>query len=492
MNLSTRAPVQWRRPLRNWLERGGIYPSERPPFDPFPTVSDVISAHFCPVAILHRLLHGIELSPGLIAQRGREGAGELYHSFIAFLKSSITNGRLRPPSLGMIRQEFLRFGGDPAILAEIWRSYLEPWSRNRLSELAGISQGERMFFEVTVASEYVPFRREGQTLTYPLRGVIDEINLDRQLIIERTIVGGPDDQEPPESEARQLWLLWKILSSIRHDNFPRELSEVDFSNFHLVVETPFRPFPVDKQNREFEEEVHDAYTWIRDLTLNPRSIPAAYDNQRCELQPGLQCNFMYSVCRRRRFQYPRARPAMHQEFRHWYRPLLWELIWDWHLLQYKLLRLPTNTLEEEGWAVRANVASFLSQDMVELEIVREEETGPVLAHMQDAGKCELIFGTPFVGQRVEVALQEPRENRFVVRTERRYILMSNSTLILPDITLLESRPWYLTRNVQRNMFRFEHLGRENPATAGQDSLVQLIEGLFGARVLRRERSNGSP
>jgi hypothetical protein len=493
-NLSTRVPVHWRRPRRDQLERGGIYPSGEPPFDPFPTVTDVMSANFCPVSILHMLLHGIDRSPLLIVRRGMGGAGDLYHNFIAFLKSSIVTGRLRTLNPGIIRREFFQFGRNEGLdtLNRIWSSYLEPWSLNRLNELSTTSLNERVFFEVTVASEYVPFRREGQILTYPLRGVIDEVNLDRRLIIERTIMGGPDDQSPPEPEARQLWLLWKILTSIERRNYPRELSEVNFDEFRLMVETPFNNFEVGKQNLRFEEEIHDAYSWIRDLTFSPRSVSDAYRNQRCEREPGVECGFMYNVCRRRILPYPTARPRLVQELRQWYRPLLWELIWNSHLFQYKLLRLPIDTLEQEGLAVRAQVTSFTDQNTVEIEITREGETGPVLAHIEDAGTCELIFGTPSIGQRVEVRLHMSRGNRLLVQTRKWYILLSNNSLILPNVTLVESRPWFLINQTQRDLFRFAHIGRENATTAGEDSFVQLIESLFGGRVLRRERSDGNP
>lgn len=489
--MTARIPVSWRKPRREWLKPGGIYPSGEPPFDIFPTVNDIIVAYFCPRAILHRLFHGIDRNPAL---KEGKGEGDLYHRFIAFLKSSIVSRRLPKLDLGIIRQEFLRFGGEREDLVGIWDSYLEPWNRapalsegrNRLDELNRISPDERIFFEVTVASERVPFHCEGRRLTYPLRGVIDEIDLDRQLIIERTIRGGPEDQRPPELKELQLWLLGKILSSIEREKYPQELKEVNFNKFRLIIETPFHNFEIDKQNPRFEEEVpKKAYPWIQDLTRSSRSISQAYRNQRCDREP-VECNFMYTVCRRRPFTYPRSRSRMRQEFRYWYRPLLWELIWNRDLFQYKLLRLSRDELEQEGLATRAQATSFPDLNTAELKIVKEEEIGPFLAHIRDANECELIFGTPSIGQRVGMILKESRDDKLIVEVDRKHIFMSGNTLILPNITLLESKPWFLVTHMQRDMFRFEHIGRDKPDTAKGDSLVQLIEGLFGSRAIKRE------
>lgn len=494
--MSARVPVSWKRPQKNWLEPGGIYPSGEPPFDPFPTVSDIIAANFCPVAILHRLLHGIDRNPALVVPREIayvEGAGDLYHRFIAYLKSSVMSGRLHNLNSGIIRREFLRFGREITGLEEVWRRYLEPWTNRKLEELNSITREERILFEVTVADLYVPLHYEGSRYTYPLLGRIDEIDLNRRLIIERTTEGGPNDESPPEWDERQLWLLWKTLSSIGPSRYPEELKSVNFNDFRLMVETPFQEFDIDKQNPRFEEEAHDAYAWIRDLTRQSRSMIEAYRNRRCDREPGIECSFMYrySGCRRRLFTYPLARPRMQRELRDLYRSLLWELMWNYDLFQYKLLLLPITDLEQEGLAARARVTSFPEQNLIELEVAREEEVRPILVHIGDAGRCELMFGAASIGQRVEarpIESYEPHGNRLILRTEGSYIPMSTNTLILPSITLLESRPWFLIKLIQGHTFMFEHIGRENPNNAREDSFVQLIEGLFGSRVLRRERS----
>ena len=125
-----------------------------------------------------------------------------------------------------------------------------------------------------------------------------------------------------------------------------------------------------------------------------------------------------------------------------------------------------------------------------LEVIRERETGAVLAHIEDTGVCELIFGTPSMGQRVEarpLPTSEIGGNGVILRVNGSYIPMTTTTLILPEITMLESRPWFLTKLTQQLVFSFEQIGREVPDRAMEDPYVQLIESLFGSRVLRRER-----
>jgi len=490
--MSANIPVSWRRPETRWLEPGGIYPSGEPPFDPFPKVSDIIATSFCPVAGFQRLLHGITDSPELITAREIRGAGDLYHRFIAYIKSSVVGGQLRDLNLGRIRQEFLSFARGVRARHEIWRRCLEPWCRRKLKELNSITPTQRIFFEVTVASERVPFRYDGTRRTYPLLGRIDEIDLDRQLIIERTIVGGPDDQSPPRSDEMQLWLLWKILTSIEHSRLPREIEDVELSNFRLIVETPFKDFEVNKQNSDFERESLLAYAWIRDFAHDPWSVSRAYANRRCDREPGVECSFMYRYrgCRRRLFRYPLARARMQREFRDWYRLLFWELMWKYDFFQYKLLRFSVDDLEREGLVARARVVSFPCQNTIMLEVIRERETGAVLAHIEDTGVCELIFGTPSMGQRVEarpLPTSEIGGNGVILRVDGSYIPMTTTTLILPEITMLESRPWFLTKLTQQLVFSFEQIGREVPDRAMEDPYVQLIESLFGSRVLRRER-----
>ena len=50
---------RWRYP-RNEVLRNQVFASGRPPFTPFPTVTNLVNANLCPVALYHDLIHGIE------------------------------------------------------------------------------------------------------------------------------------------------------------------------------------------------------------------------------------------------------------------------------------------------------------------------------------------------------------------------------------------------------------------------------------------------
>ena len=82
---------KWRFPDERCI-MGDVFPSGRPKFGPFPDVTNVMNANFCPVAILHDLLHGE--GNALIPQFGKEHQrGDVFHSFIAHLKLLLKNNQ---------------------------------------------------------------------------------------------------------------------------------------------------------------------------------------------------------------------------------------------------------------------------------------------------------------------------------------------------------------------------------------------------------------
>ncbi|RLI84666.1 MAG: hypothetical protein DRP01_07765 [Archaeoglobales archaeon] len=497
-------PVSWRRPRREWLRPGGLYPLGMPPFDPFPTVSDVIAADFCPYACVHRLLHGVQGSPTITGETGLERAGDLFHQFIALVKSLIVSGRLRRLTPGTLRREFEEFMGHLGTRyphgvdsQRLWDNYVRPWCERKLDELNEIEVGARLFFEVDTSSAYVRFEHGDRSFSYPLKGRIDELNLDEEVIVERTIVGTPYDESPPDPDAMQIWLLWKTLTSIDRENYPSELRDVDFRSFELIVETPYRDFEVRHDNPEFEERALRAYSWIRDIAEDPRGILVAHRERRCDREPGIRCSFMYRYigCRRRLPNYPLVRPAMRQRFRGWYRSLLWELMWDRDFFEYALLMLRAEELERDGLIIRARLRGELTDTpegtLIELELP-SDAVGPVAAHVRDIGRCTIVFGTFHLGQRLEGELLDTSgEGRIRIIVRRRYMpIMLSSVTILSDTTLLESRPWFLIRRIQRYLFQYEQIGRDRNDRAREDAFVQLVEALFGGpRSLARGGEN---
>jgi hypothetical protein len=488
-----RIPIrQWRIPRRSALERG-IFPSGRPPFYPFPTVSDLLAAAYCPNAIFHRMLHGIDSDVFTEQNQGRNtgrGMGERFHEFIANLKTAIAEGEVsRPRSVSDLMHSFRNFARGWTGFDDLWRFYLQPWATRKIQEIQQINANTRTFFETTATNLQVHFDLEGEHYEYPLLGNIDELDIDGQRIIERTTRGRPDDVTPPGFKAYQVWLLCRILSSIERSRRPEELREVDFGQFRLIVETPFNDFEVDKTNPEFERRSLDGYTWIHDLALDWRSEFDARANSACNnSETNWDCGFSFN-CFGRVWPYPESRPRMRRSIREFFRPLLWDIMWTRDLLEYQLLVLNADSLRELGILFVGRVQQ-ISRRTREVEVVAsEDETGYVSVLSRHAGvaKYTIIFGTPFIGQRVEASFSRTDGGRLVMRVSERRVPISQNALILSGDSgaFFESKPWFLNRQTQSGLFRFQAIGRERQERAAADSLIQMLESLFGGRALRR-------
>jgi len=169
-------------------------------------------------------------------------------------------------------------------------------------------------------------------------------------------------------------------------------------------------------------------------------------------------------------------------------------MWDKDFLEYTLLMLDMEELERDGLIVRARSRGGLIDTpdgtIIELELPNDA-VGAVIVHAQDLGRCRIVFGTFHLGQRLEVEVSETgRENRINVLVGRRYMpIMCDNIAILSDITLLESRPWFLIPRIQRYLFQYEQIGRDRDDRAREDPFVQLVEALFGGprRLVREGR-----
>jgi len=473
-------PVRWKRPRLY----EGIYPQGRPPFDPYPYVTDVMSASFCPVAILHRLLHGVMGDPTSIAET-EYGVGTLYHEFIAQIRTAVAQRNLDLANLGMVEREFVTFAEirNASVRAQQdCLRYLREWSTRKLQDLAGISSGARMYFEVFVSEPYVRFEREKDGFSYPLRGKIDEIDIRNRRIIERTLRGGGG--EPPGFESYQVWLLWKVLSSIKKSQYPEELANIDLQSFDLVVETPYEDFQIRKDNLEFERRTHTAFAWISDLAFDRRREGEAYRQRRCVSSCGLR-----SVCFKRCEPFPASKPVMHQDFRQMYRAHFWEQMWEDHLFEYSLLLLSSQDLMNRG-LISSGTMIDIQNGHVELRLP-SPQMDSMWADAGRSGRFTLLFGTTSIGHRIEAKIEARESDRLRLSAGRVGFPLSRNVLVLSprfDVSVFEARPWFLERLIQSDLFRLEKMGRRSEPAARNDSMVQLLEGIFGTKVLRRERS----
>ena len=88
--------IEGRAPLSKWSYphiREETFPSGNPNFCPFPTVTNLLLAKFCPIALLHDLLHGRDYA--LLGGSDIKRRGDLFHKFIAHLKESLIKGELK-------------------------------------------------------------------------------------------------------------------------------------------------------------------------------------------------------------------------------------------------------------------------------------------------------------------------------------------------------------------------------------------------------------
>ena len=489
--------ARWRYPSNDCL-LGNVFPSGRPPFAPFPTVTNLLNANLCPVAIYHDLIHGIDNA--LIPQYGKEKQrGELFHKFIAHLKLSLKNRSFRlsgydiQSQLGMVQDLFLRFshrqGFSTDEASEILRIYIEPWVRRKLQngELESISEDDQLIFELSVGNARVPFYLGNGKRHYPLRGRVDEIDLTRKRIIERTMKGTPSDTEPPLLKAYQVWLLWKILCSLNREQLPPQWKSVDFQNFDLVVETPYKDFTIYSDNDSYIMDTHYAYAWINDISISESRgvFQEVFENAVCTpLKPHTECGHKFLNCFPRDYPYPQSRPEIKRTFKPWYRLLLWEKIWGGDLFQYQLLMLSREKLIRQGLISEGQIVSFKDNKM-ELELI-EENIGSIRGY----DRYTIIpYGTLFCGKRETATLVEVKENHLTMELHgvEDSFFRDAILLPLPDLPppIMQEPPTYLKEQMQNALLRLQYSGVIKPEKAQEKSLVQLLEGVFGRRSIRR-------
>jgi len=475
-------PVPWRRPESVVLHEER-YKYSRPPFDPFPTVTNIVNASKCPVAILHDILHGVE---DVTVLRGEYGLGNLYHRFIAHLKLCAARNDI--PSRSDIRYRFEMFARDEKKRTKIacWRYYIEPWCNKRLHELSQVS--ENIFFEVSVADAYVQFKFGNRNLTYPLRGRLDEIDLKNRKIVERTIKGRRTDQSPPALKGFQLWLLWKILSGIDKKYCPELWRNVDFKDFELIVETPYRDFVVEKNNPEFEKRAHVAYAWIKDLAGGGKSEFEAWQHKACTyFNSDDKCGARWA-CFSRRYKHPECRSEIHKEIRKFYPPLFWQQMWDYHLFRYQLLMLDKKDLQGLGYLSEGRIIS-LGNGKVEIKI-NSQRAAPILERLASSGERNnlLVIGSFFLGFELDAMFEEMTGDKLVMSVGKKKLPPYERAMILPsESSILRTSPWFLSRYTQKDLFLLERWGLEIDKKAKDHSVIQLLESVFGAKKLRRGR-----
>ena len=476
-----------------------VFPSGKPPFAPFPTITDLLNAEFCPVAILHSLLHGRDyaLLGGADFYEIKK-RGELFDNFISHLKLALMKGKLKLSNHDISTQEskivslfhpFSKpYGFNFNACSEIWSRYIGPWVRRKLEnkELQNILADRETFFELSIGNSHIQFPYENGKRSYPLRGIIDEIDMKRKRIIERTIKEASSDDRPPTLKDYQVWLLWKILCSLKGDQLPSQWNSVNFEDFDLVVETPHKDFTVSHENPDYVERAHSAFAWIHDVSISesPDVIRQAYEKKVCTpLTPKQECGLI-RTCYPGNYGYPECRSEIKQTFKPWYQYLLWERIWKGDLFQYQLLGLEKEELIEKGLILEGRIVS-LDDNKIELEMGRE------IGSARGYNKYTIIpFGTLFCGEDRKAKLLEVKGNRLIMEIQNKGMYPLKDAILYPSSLesfspLLQEPPTFLEKQKQTGLLKLQQSGAIKEEKAKHRSWIQLLEAFFGTTRLKR-------
>ncbi|MBA7665016.1 hypothetical protein ES703_73082 [subsurface metagenome] len=404
------------------------------------------------------------------------------------LKLSNRDISTQEEKIGKLFDPFAEHGFNFNARSEIWSRYVGPWVRRKLEnkELQDISAGGETFFELSISNSHIPFLYESGKRSYPLRGRIDEIDIKRKRIIERTIKEPSSDDRPPTLKDYQVWLLWKILCSLKGDQLPSQWNSVNFEDFDLVVETPHKDFLVSHEDPNYVERAHSAFAWIHDISISesPEVIRQAYEKKVCTpLTPKQECGLI-RTCYPRNYGYPECRSEIKQTFKAWYQYLLWERMWKGDLFQYQLLRLKKEELIEKGLILEGRIASF-DDSKIELEMGRE------IGSARGYNEYTIIpFGTLFCGEDRKAKLLEVKGNRLIMEIQNKGMYPLKDAILYPSSLesfspLLQEPPTFLEKQKQTGLLKLQQSGAIKEEKAKHRSWIQLLEAFFGIIPLKR-------
>jgi hypothetical protein len=485
--------THWNYPKQSVLEQ--VFPAGKPPFDPFPNVTELVNAYHCPRAIYHYLHHAED--GACIPQTATAGwkSGDIFHGFIEMLKNAIIEGQVIVNSQNpqfLINQAYALFmnssfarGMEKADI--FWKQYIDVWIRRKLklNELGSLQPDSLNYFELTVANTKIPFKTpEGGNRNYPLTGRIDEIDIKGKRIIERTLRSNLTPKD------FQVWLLWKILCSIDKKLMPENLRGIDFDTFSLVVETPTDDTEVEKNNPEFENKVHDCYAWIHDLTFDPKAVADVFMDSTCTYDSKKECGLSW-MCYMHKWPFPMGRGEMRRKFKDMYRALLWEKIWGYDLFQYRFLSLSQDKLEERTLICRATIVpKSQEKNTFQVQVKDPLQAGLIWAKgTDDTDSFLVILGTFAVGRRFKATIKRLRPDLFKVIIDNGWLpsLLGQPLIATTgtDFLVYEEHPTYLITGLQKDLHNLEFRGAKTAERAQADSKIQVIEAVFGSRPITR-------
>lgn len=254
------------------------------------------------------------------------------------------------------------------------------------------------------------------------------------------------------------------------------------------METPHKDFKIPLESQDYIESTHYAYAWINDISISesPGVVREVYENAECTpLIPKTECNHPFRICFPRNYLYPQSRPEIKQAFKPWYRLLLWERIWEDHLLQYRLTMLSRKKLIEKRLISEAKIVSS-KRDLMELEIIGDSGVS-----VRGYDEYTIVpFGTLFCGRRITATLTGAKGNRVTMKLRGNGSVFSRDAILLPLLSdlptpIMQEPPTYLKKLDQASLLRLQYSGAIKHDNAQRRSSIQLLEAIFGARLLRR-------
>lgn len=487
--------TQWRFPHDDVL-RGEVVDSGRPPFAPFPTVETVVHGALCPVAVLHDLLHGIDYALTLRFFEEREQ--DLMQNFIVRIKSQLRTQAVTLPDSGPAQLEFLRtdfleysnrYGFRLDAQAELWDRYVEPWFIRKIQNSELNLVGNDIYFQLYVANPKTRFTTDtGGNIHYPIRGWLDEVDFTRRQLILRTIKGLQGDENPPLLSDYRIWLFKKMLETMNPERMPTAWRGINFNDYSLIVETPYRDFTVENNEQEFNHFTHQSMSWIHDIGVAKHNgiLREVYDGQQCIPDfPHEICEYPFRVCFRRNFTHPTSRTEMRRNIQSWFRLILWEKMWEGDKWHYQLLLLEQNDLEHFRLVELTRVVSYHDNEL-QLELLRRESST-----FRGYERCTIVpFGTVHCGLRIDGTLSNISGNVLTFQMNENISSISEEALLLvsPETIspMMKSEPpTFIKKNIQKDLFYLQHFGTDDDIRAQTTSLIQLIEAIYGDRELRR-------
>lgn len=485
------SPVRWTKPRAKVLT-GGVFPRGRPPFDPFPTITQVAKG-YCPVALYWDVLWG-RTPLGSEDSEGPQGLGVQYHYAVGRFRQEISRKQIiLPPGastsiIESIARDFLRryIHDNPvpqATYENLVRVFLTYVRRKfREGELTALPDQE-LFIEIDVINPDGIYEYNDGRYSYPIRARLDEFNLTNLKVIERTIDRDNERFRPPDQKFLQAWLCANALRTLQRSHWPKNWGNL--FRIEAVVETPEVDFPVN-DDPCFHSQALNAYFWIREIyRWGPGMGTSPWDDKACTFEdPKTDCPHYFRDCWHGDRMYPRSRPAARQALGRYARHLLYDQVWQGDLIYYMLSLRSEDELLQEERLYRGQIVN-IDKNSITVDIAPP----PIRTRLGLGQRLVAIpMGNFFAGPRISCSIKEVKK---VSKAHRIVLILSRGSRGLPIYggTLLiyrgaiadiyEEPPTFLNEITRSDLLSSLRMGTDAEAEARASGLIELMEGSFG-------------